>query len=51
MAAMKTRQTAASVSAFLDTVENEQRRADCRTVLNLMRAVTGKEPNGGLGTA
>ncbi|MBE7543936.1 MAG: DUF1801 domain-containing protein [Bryobacteraceae bacterium] len=44
MAELKTKQTQASVSAFLDAVENEQRRADCRTVLNLMRAVTGEEP-------
>lgn len=44
MAEMKTRQTAASVSAFLDAVENEQRRADCRVVADLMRAVTGEEP-------
>jgi hypothetical protein len=44
MAELKTKQTEASVSAFLDAVENEQRRADCRTVLNLMRAVTGEEP-------
>ncbi|HAX43450.1 MAG TPA: DUF1801 domain-containing protein [Bryobacteraceae bacterium] len=44
MAELKTKQTQASVSAFLDAVENEQRRADCRTVLNLMLAVTGEEP-------
>jgi len=44
MAELKTKRTQASVSAFLDAVENEQRRADCRTVLNLMRAVTGEEP-------
>jgi hypothetical protein len=44
MAELKTKQTEARVSAFLDAVENEQRRADCRTVLNLMRAVTGEEP-------
>jgi hypothetical protein len=44
MAELKTKQTEASVSAFLDAVENEQRRADCRVVLDLMRAVTGEEP-------
>jgi hypothetical protein len=44
MAELKTKQTEASVSAFLDAVENDQRRADCRVVLDLMRAVTGEEP-------
>jgi hypothetical protein len=44
MAEMKTKQTEASVSAFLDAVENEQRRADCRVVADLMRAVTGEAP-------
>jgi hypothetical protein len=41
---MKTQQTEVRVSAFLDAVENEQRRADCRVVADLMRAVTGEDP-------
>lgn len=44
MAEMKTKQTEVSVSAFLDAVENEQRRADCRVVADMMRAVTGEDP-------
>jgi hypothetical protein len=44
MAERKTRPTGASVSAFLDTVENPQRRADTLAVLALMRELSGFEP-------
>ncbi|MDX1406873.1 MAG: DUF1801 domain-containing protein [Saprospiraceae bacterium] len=44
MAEPKTTPTNASVTAFLDAVENEQRREDAWTVLKLMREVTGEEP-------
>lgn len=44
MATLKTVPTEASVEAFLDTVEDEPRRADCRTVLDLMHRVTGEPP-------
>lgn len=42
-AAPKTQKTTASVTAFLDTVENERRRADAKAVLKLMKAVTGEK--------
>jgi hypothetical protein len=44
MAELKTRPSGASVEAFLQGVDDEARREDCRTVLALMRRVTGAEP-------
>lgn len=44
MAEPKTKKTTASVTAFIDAVENEQRRADAKVVLKLMREVTGEKP-------
>ena len=41
MAEPKTRPTGASVTAFLDAVENPQRRADAKAVLKLMKALSG----------
>lgn len=38
----KTRKTTASVSAFLSTVKDPQRRKDCLAVAKLMRQATGK---------
>ena len=32
------------VSTFLDAVENEKKRKDCRELVALMRSVTGKNP-------
>jgi hypothetical protein len=40
----KTRKTAASVSAFLNRVEDEERRKDCKTVLAMMKQITGSKP-------
>lgn len=40
----KTKPTAASVAAFIDAVENEQRRKDAKTVDKLMREITGEKP-------
>ena len=40
MAEMKTKATGASVKAFLDTVEDEQMRSDCREISRLMEAAT-----------
>lgn len=37
MAELKTKQTNASVDAFLASVADEKRRQDCRTVLKLMK--------------
>lgn len=41
MAELKTKQTKRSVSAFLDSIEDKKRRAECRTVAKMMRAATG----------
>ena len=42
MADLKTRPGRASVSRFIDGIENEQRRRDCRTLMRMMKQVTGK---------
>ena len=39
-----TRETDASVDAFLDRVEHDGRREDARTLLALMERVTGEQP-------
>ncbi len=44
MAELKTKKNEASVDAFIDSIENESRRADCRVVCDLMREITGDEP-------
>ena len=44
MAELKTKQNKASVSAFLKSVENDQRRKDSQELLAMMKAVTGKSP-------
>ena len=44
MAEPKTRPTDADVGAFLDSVADERRRDDARTVCRLMQEVTGEEP-------
>ena len=44
MAEPKTKETTASVSAFLDKVADERRRNDCYAVLDIMRAATKEEP-------
>jgi hypothetical protein len=40
----KTKKTKASVTAFLDAVENEQRRKDAKAVLKMLKEVTGEKP-------
>ncbi|MBX9244877.1 DUF1801 domain-containing protein [Actinotalea ferrariae] len=40
----KTQATTADVGAFVDAVEPPSRREDARTVLELMRRATGREP-------
>lgn len=40
----KTQPTGASVEAFIDGVENEIRRRDARTLLALMKKITGEPP-------
>lgn len=44
MAELKTRPTDASVEDFIAAVDGDERRADCRTLVDLMRRVTGAEP-------
>lgn len=44
MAENKTRETDASVTEFIESVENPTRREDARVVLELMRRVTRTEP-------
>ena len=44
MAELKTKPTAASVKAFLDAVDGEERRRDCRTLARLMKRITGAKP-------
>ena len=41
---LKTKVTDQSVTEFLATIEDEDRREDCHKVLELMRDVTGAEP-------
>jgi hypothetical protein len=44
MAELKTKPSDASVEAYLNGLSDEQRRADCFTLLDLMAEVTGAEP-------
>ena len=44
MAELKTKPTTASVSAFLDAIEDDERRKDCLTVAKIMKKATGAEP-------
>jgi hypothetical protein len=44
MAENKTKPTTVSVSEFLDACTDEARRADAKTLVKLMRRVTGNEP-------
>lgn len=44
MSDLKTRPTGESVTSFLQDVEDERRRADAFAVLEMMRRITGEEP-------
>ena len=44
MVELKTKASNASVSAFLQSVDGEQKRRDARDILALMKEVTGKRP-------
>lgn len=44
MAELKTKKNNASVAKFLDSVKDAKRRADCDTVLALMKRATKSEP-------
>ena len=45
--ALKTKVTDASVTAFLDAVEPEQKRLDAFEILDIMKEVNGDEPKCG----
>ena len=42
MAEQKTKKTNASVSAYLNGINDKQKRADCKAIAKMMRDVTGK---------
>lgn len=44
MAGNKTRETEASADDFIESIEDDGKRRDCRAVAELMREVTGEEP-------
>ena len=44
MAELKTKENDASVSDFIDSIVDEEKRNDCIQVLSLMKKVTRKEP-------
>ena len=44
MGTPKTRPEKASVAAFLDGIEDETRRKECRTIARLMEQATGSKP-------
>jgi hypothetical protein len=44
MAKNKTIPNETSVSAFIKGVEDEQKKADCQTLIGLMKEITGEEP-------
>lgn len=41
---VKTKPTGANVAAFIDAVENDTRRRDAKTLLAMMKKVTGEKP-------
>ncbi len=44
MADLKTKPTAVSVEAFLDKIDDDEKRTDAYTVLELMKQITGAKP-------
>ena len=44
VAEIKTKQTKASVDDFINSVDNEQKRKDSITILNMMKKASGEEP-------
>ena len=41
---LKTKKNDANVEAFLQTIENEEKRKDCMTILSMMKKITREEP-------
>ena len=44
MAELKTQKNDGNVYAFIDAVDHERRRDECRIIVDLMKEVTGKPP-------
>jgi hypothetical protein len=44
MAELKTQATRASVSQFINTIEDDDRRKDCKTLVAMMRKATNAKP-------
>ncbi len=44
MAELKTKQNNASVKEFIDSIEDGQKRKDCKEIAKMMRKATGKTP-------
>jgi len=44
MSNLKTQRTDSSVEDFLDSVDDGQKRTDCLRILELMKKVTGEDP-------
>ncbi len=44
MAELKTKKTKASVSAFLNAIEDDQQRKDAKTIAKVMKEATGARP-------
>lgn len=44
MAELKTKPTGASVAAFINTIDNPQRRRDCKIIASVMQKATGAKP-------
>lgn len=44
VAEIKTKQNAASVADFINSIAGEQKRADSQTILSMMEKATGEEP-------
>ena len=44
MAELKTKKTEASVAGFLDTIDDAQKRSDCKAIAKMMEAATGAKP-------
>lgn len=44
LAELKTKPTRASVNDFLNTIEDQQRRKDCKSVMKLMAEITDAKP-------
>lgn len=44
LAEIKTKPTSLSVTGFIDSIPDEQKRKDCHVILNLMEKATGEKP-------